>query len=253
MSSGCAAAMAAAVLFFSTSAASAQTAEERAAARELMTKHGSAVVFVLGTTKIVVNQGGREVVNQDSRVQSLVTILDSSGLGVMSLTALDPGDVVTAQYSRGRGAGTPVSVSTEPSELRYRLPDGKEIPVRVVLRDKDLDLAFLRPVEQPAAPMAAIDAAAGRPAVIDPVIVLQRLSEFGGWQPTALFHTVQAVVEKPRTFFVVTGAGPGSPVFDTRGQFVGVILYLKNEANPASTLQIVLPASDIREVAKQAN
>lgn len=233
--------------------ASAQTPDERAAAREVIDKHGNAVVFVLGTTKLRVNQGGREVQNQDQRIQALVTVLDTSGLGVMSLTALDPSELMSAQLSRGRGAGAAVTVSAEAADLRYRLPDGKEVPVRVVLRDKDLDLAFLRPLEKLAGPIAAIEIPSARPAAVDPVIVLQRLPEIAGWQSTALFYAVQAVVEKPRTFFFLTGGAVGSAVFDTRGRFIGVILRLKNDADAANAPPIVLPANDIREVAKQAN
>jgi hypothetical protein len=232
---------------------SAQTPEERAVARDLIAKHGDAVVFVLGTTKIRINQGGKEVPNPDQRLQSLVTLLDSSGLGVMSLTALDPSDLATAQLSRGRGAGAAISVTTEASELRYRLADGREVPVRVVLRDKELDLAFLRPVEKPSAPMAAIDTAVARASVVDSVINLVRLPEIATYQTTAQFFTVQAVVEKPRTFYFLTGGAAGSPVFDTRGRFVGVILRLKNESDAGNAPFIVLPAGDIREVAKQAN
>jgi hypothetical protein len=232
--------------------ARAQTPEERSGARELLAKHGDAVVFVLGSTKLRVNQGGREVSNQDQRIQAIATVLDGGGLAVMSLTALDPSELMTAQLSRGRGAGGTVNVTAEPADLRIRLADGREVPVRVVLRDKDLDLAFLRPVEKPAAAMYAVDGATAKPAAIDPVVVLQRLPEVAGWQPTALFYSVQAVVEKPRTFYILTGGIIGSPVFDTRGRFLGIILRLKNESDAANSPPIVLPATDIREVAKQA-
>jgi hypothetical protein len=84
------------------------------------------------------------------------------------------------------------------------------------------------------------------------VISVQRLPEVAGWQSTAMFFTVQAVVEKPRTFYFLTGGTAGSPVFDTRGRFVGIVLRLKNEADAAAAPFILLPASDIREVAKQA-
>src|SRR5688572_3179827 len=235
------------------SQANAQSAEERAGARALVAKHGGAVVFVLGTTKLRINQGGKEVPTADQRIQALVTIIDGSGLGVMSLTALDPSDLLTAQLSRGRGAGAAVSVTSEPAALRYRLADGKEVPVRVVLRDKDLDLAFLRPVEKPAAPLIAIDSAAARPQPVDGVVVLQRLPELASWQSTALFYSVQAVIEKPRLFYLLTGGLVGAPVFDMKGGFLGVILRLKNEADAANVPPIVLPANDIREVAKQAN
>jgi len=233
--------------------ASAQTSEERGAARELMTKNGDALVFLMGTAKLRVNQGGKETQNQDQRLQTQVVLLDSSGLGVMSLTALDPSDLLSAQASRGRGAGGAISVTAEATDLRYRLADGREIPVRVVLRDKDLDLAFVRPVEKPAAPLRAIDGASAKPAPIDPVIALQRLPEVAGWQITAFFYSIYAVVEKPRTFYLLTGGVVGSPVFDSRGRFVGIIVRLKNDADPANAPLIVLPANDIREVAKQSN
>jgi hypothetical protein len=231
----------------------AQTPEERTTARELVAKHGAAVVFVLGSAKLRINQAGKEVPTSDQRIQAQVAVLDSSGLGVMSLTAIDPSELMSAQLSRGRGAGGAVTVTAEPSDLRYRLADGREVPVRVVLRDKDLDLAFLRPVEKPAAPMTAIDAMTAKAAAVDPVILLQRLPEVAGWQATALFYSVQAVVEKPRTFYFLTGGVAGSAAFDTRGRFVGVVVRLKNESEPANAPLIVLPANDIREVAKQAD
>ena len=252
MSRRCAIALMMTVLFVSTRAA-AQTPEERVAARDVIAKQGPAVVFVLGTVKLRVNQGGKDVPTQDQRIQSMVTVLDGTGLGVMSLTAIDPAELMSAQLSRGRGAAGAVNVTTETSDLRYRLADGREVPVKVVLRDKELDLAFLRPVEKPAAAMSGVDVASARPAAIDAVIVLQRLPEIAGWQATASIQTVQAIVDKPRTFYVLNGTSVGSPVFDTRGRFVGVALRLKNESDPANAPLIVLPANDIREVAKQAN
>ena len=239
--------------FCLTTQALAQTPDERATARDLVAKHGGAVVLVMGTAKLRVNQGGKDVPTQDQRIQVHGTVLDASGLSVMSLTALDPSELMSAQLSRGRSAGAAITVTAETSDLRYRLADSKEVPVRVVLRDKDLDLAFLRPVEKQATPMMAVDVATARPAAIDPVIVLHRLPEFAGWQVATMFASVQAVIEKPRPFFTLTGGVIGSPVFDTRGRFVGVVLRLKNEADPANAPMVVLPANDIREVAKQAN
>ena len=252
MSRRCAAALMVFLLCLAGRAA-AQTQEDRVAARDLIAKRGDAVLFVLGTTKLRVNQGGKELPTADQRIQALVTLLDGSGLGVMSLTALDPSELMAATLSRGRAAGAAYSVTSEPSNLRYRLPDGREVPVRVVLRDKDLDLAFLRPVEKLTSPLTAIDASLVRPTAIDSVLVLQRMPELAGWQPTALFQSVQAVVEKPRTFYILTGGPIGAPVFDLRGQFIGIVLRFKNEADAATAPPIVLPASDIREVAKQAN
>jgi len=90
-----------------SSAAFAQSPEERATARELMAKHGGAVVFVMGTAKLRVNQGGKDVPTADQRIQAMVTILDGAGLGVMSLTQLDPSELMSAQLSRRRSSLPP--------------------------------------------------------------------------------------------------------------------------------------------------
>jgi hypothetical protein len=234
--------------------AAAQTPDERASARGVLAKYGDAVVTVLGTAKVRVSQGGREVPNRDEPIQATATMLDASGLAVMSLAAIDPSDLIMAQVARANRPGAPeVTVTAEASDVRYRLADGREVPARVVLRDKDLDLAFLRPVEKLAAPVVAVDVAMAKPQPIDLLVVLQRLPEIAGWQAIAQFATVQAVVEKPRTFYLVTSGAFGAPVFDPGGRFIGVVLRLRNDTGEGPTAPpVVLPAQDIREVAKQA-
>jgi S1-C subfamily serine protease len=235
--------------------ASAQTPEERTGARNLVAKYGDAVVTVLGTAKVRISQGGREVQNRDERIQATATMLDASGLAVMSLATVDPSDVLMANAARANRPGAPaVTVSVEASDLRFRMADGKEVPARVVLRDKDLDLAFLRPVERFGAPVTALDTSSAKPLAVDLLVVVQRLPEIANWQATATFAMVQAVVEKPRTFYVVNTGAFGAPVFDTTGRFVGIVLRLRNDTGEGPTAPpVVLPATDIREVAKQAS
>ena len=235
---------------------SAQTSEERAAARALIAKHGDAIVTVLGSGKIRITQGGREMQNRDERIRAIATVLDPSGLAVMALSVLDPGDLMAGTLSRGRPVGAPqVTVSTDATDLRFRMADGKEIPVRVVLRDKDLDLAFLRPVDPPATPMAQVAGASGKAAAIDLLVVLTRLFEVANWQVSASFASVVAVVEKPRTFYLLTSGAFGAPVFDPQGRFVGIVVRLRSDDDQgtAGAPPIVLPADDVREVAKQAS
>jgi hypothetical protein len=88
------------------------------------------------------------------------------------------------------------------------------------------------------------------------------------------FGYVEAVIDKPRTVYLMAGAamgrGLGTPVFDLAGRFVG-LMVMKNTpvktggGGMASALMagmgggdalgmqpVILPADDIREVAKQA-
>ena len=67
---------------------------------------------------------------------------------------------------------------------------------------------------------------------------------------------MQLVIDKPRTYYQVAmptvgGTGLGSPVFDLAGQFVGVIV-MRNTGSRGSASPGVLPAEDIRDIAKQA-
>ena len=62
----------------------------------------------------------------------------------------------------------------------------------------------------------------------------------------------QAAHVLPGRDVCVGAAGLGSPLFDTSGRFVGVIVMRNTGQRGAAPLSGVLPADDIREVAKQA-
>ena len=85
--------------------------------------------------------------------------------------------------SMGGGSGQPpVEITTEPTDVKIRLSNGRELPAKIVLRDEDLDLAFLRPTTKPETPLVALDLTdAAKPALLDQVLVLSRLGRVGGW------------------------------------------------------------------------
>ncbi len=195
----------------------AQSPEERAAARALVSKRGDAVVTLLGTLKTRMMFGGKEMPATEETLETNGTILEASGLTVISLTALEPGNLLGGIMSQGMEsagmAGMKIDAKTEATELRLRLADGKEVPVRVVLRDEDLDLAFVSPVEPLATPVAFVDGPSGKPAPLDLLVGLTRLGPMAGWKVGATFSYVVAVIDKPRTAYL-GGAGLGGAVFD---------------------------------------
>jgi len=247
----------------------AQTMEERAAARHLLSTRSPAVVTVRATVKMRGLPGAGQGDGMEDTVQANAVVLDDTGLTVTALSQLDPSDMI-ARVISGMPGAPKVALSVDQSNIRLRLDSGQEVPARIVLRDKDLDLVFLRPATAPAAPMVSVDMAApGKAQAADLVLVLQRFGEMTGWKPGVSFGSVQAVVEKPRTLYIVAapsvgGGGLGSAVFDTSGRFLGLIVMrsqsggrpsmfaMMQGSEGAGLLPVVLPVEEIVELAKQA-
>lgn len=238
-------------ILLAASIVAAQSAEDRVVARDIVKKRSDAVVVVTATVKVRANIGGQEQ-TVDQSAQSNATVLDPSGLTVLPLSALQPDDVMTRSISSRVGPNTRVEITSEPSEIKIHAAGGREMGAKLVLRDQDLDLAFIRPTEPPASPMAAVDGPAGMPQLLDLLLVVQRTSESTGWSTSASFGNVQLIIDKPRTYYQMAGqTPPGAPLFDTAGRFVGVTVVRNPGVRGTAPVTAVLPANDIREIARQ--
>jgi hypothetical protein len=233
--------------------------------RQVLTKYQDTVLTVRTVVNYTVSYSGRDQ-QSESKSDTIGTVIDPSGLTVISLSAIDPSAMLKA---RQRGRQADMKVDSEVKDVRLVLPDGTEIAAEVVLRDKDLDLAFIRPTEKPAKSFTAVDLAhAGKPQVLDEVICLNRLSKIASHIVSVSLERVDAVVERPRPFYVLASGGTsgiGSPAFTLTGDPVGVMVIRNStqetEANATSMfsgwgglgiMPVILPASDILEDAKQA-
>jgi hypothetical protein len=247
--------------------APARAQDSRAAARELAKKWQEAVVNIRVVVKMRMSMGGREMQSSDDTIEAVGTVIDPSGLTVVSLGSINPGAMMTKLIAGGAAAGQGVDIASEPTDVKIRLSDGREIQATIALRDEDLNLAFVRPTTAPEKPFVAINLAdAGQPAMLDQVVVLARLGRVGGWVPSAALRDIGGIVSKPRTFFVLAGetTGTGTPAFLLNGKLVG-ILTLRQIANERPSafaglsgseglglLAVILPAADVLEIAKQA-
>lgn len=241
-------------------------AQDRSAMRDVAKKWQNAIVSVRVSLKVRMSMGGREVQSMDDTIESVATVIDPSGLTVMSLSTLDPGPMMSRLMGGMSGGDQKMQILSEPSDVRMRLPDGRELAATIVLRDQDLDLAFIRPTAKPSAPLTAVNLAdAARPSVLDDVVVLSRLGRVGGWAPAAVLYSVSAIMEKPRTFFVLNGqAGTGTPAFLPNGKLVGLLTIrqidpgrmsmfgMMGGTDGAGVIAVILPAADVLEIAKQA-
>jgi len=248
--------------------ASTRAQDTRAAARDLVKKWQDAIVNVRVVVKMRMSMGGREMQSSDDTIEVVGTVIDPGGLTVVSLSSINPGAMMTKLMASASGNGQGVEIVSEPTDLKIRLADGREIPSTIALRDEDLNLAFIRPITAPAKPFVAVNLAdAAQPAMLDQVVVFGRLGRVGGWAPSAALRDIGGIVVKPRTFFVLAGetAGIGTPAFLTNGKIVG-ILTVRQIANDRPSafatmsgteglglLSVILPAEDVLEIAKQAS
>jgi hypothetical protein len=181
-------------------------------------------------------------------------LLDSSGLVVTTNTGIDP-MAAYAQEAEQYGA----SMTTRVVGVKILLAGGTEIPAKVVLRDKDKNLAFVRPLKKPSVKLSGIsfDTAAAA-ALGDPVYLLGRQGKTAGRALQARAERVTSVMDKPRRFYVLgesNSSAVGFVAFNEKGQPLG-LLTLRFPIGKAryseSNLPVIIPARDVLEVARQA-
>ncbi len=257
------AAVSAVALLLFAYAALAADPDVKAAARKVLEKNKEAIV----TVKMVVSTryvyGGRESHKQERKAEIVGTLLDPSGLAVVSNTAVDPySDMMDMSMDMG-GENMQIKPESNITDIKIVLADGTEIPAEFSLKDKDLDLAFVRPKEKLEKPCPCVNfTKTAEPELLEDVITIGRMGRELNRVNSMGLGIVQAVVKKPRTFYVCDLAsgftGMGCPVFNSKGETLGLCVIRKNPVKGSGfdmmggMKPVVLPSEDLMEIAKQA-
>ncbi len=231
--------------------------------RGIVAEHGEAVVTVKMAIKETMSMAeyGSEVSEYTQEIHA--TVISSEGLMVTSLMQLDPGSLMESMFFDEAGDDEGFETKTEVTALKV-LRDKEEIDAEIVLRDSDLDLAFLRPVKKPEAMWAHVDlTAAPTVALFDPVYLLGRMGQVANRLPTVGEMRIQGIVEKPRAHYIVGEyPGMGMPIFTESGVCLGINLtrMLKISGNSgmgytsgytSNMACVVLPGADVVELLEQ--
>jgi S1-C subfamily serine protease len=235
--------------------------------RDIFKKNQRAVVTVQVVQKMKVSLPGMSNQANESKQDLTGTVVDPSGLTVVALSSCEPGDMIQNMMSGMGDEDVKFKMQTELGDVKVLLDDGTEMPADIVLRDKDLDLAFIRPKTKPATPMTALDLSKSATAdILDQVITLNRLGKAAGRAYAASVERINAVVQKPRLFYIpgseMTSTTLGSPAFTLDGNVLGVFVMRSVSTKgggsgmfsfrPEGLTTIILPAEDILKAAKQA-
>jgi S1-C subfamily serine protease len=235
--------------------------------RDLFKKHQHAVVTVQVVLKMKFSLPGMGGQGNESKQDLTGTVVDPSGLTVLALSSCEPADMMQSIMAGMSDSDVKFKMETEVSDVKLLLDDGTELSADIVLRGKDLDLAFVRPKTRPPNPMTALDLSkSGTAQVLDQVITLNRLGKAAGRAYAASVERISAVVQKPRLFYIsgseITSTTSGSPALTLDGNVLGVFVmrsvsqkgggFGMFSLRPEGVTPIILPAEDILKAARQA-
>lgn len=248
--------------------ANANAGDIKEAARAAVTRWQKAIITVRVVAKIKSPRG-----EEENQLEVTGSVIDPSGLTVVSAQSIDPAAAVKAFLSNmGRQTTDEMKIDSQITQTTMILHDSTEVDADVVLTDADLDLAFIRPRQ--ARKFTSIPLTPrGRP--LDPledIFVIGRLDRSESRATSINLGMIQAVVKGPRVFYVagqeVSSVGLGCLVFDAEANPVGIFVAKQRKSagdkgmavlmsmmtgtglSPAA--RIIRPIEDVLEDAAQA-
>lgn len=225
-------------------------------ARKALQNYDKAIISLSAVIKIEV-KGAETSGSPEQKTHTIATIIDPSGLAVAPLANWAP------SFHTSRGGRT-IEVESLVQEAKYRLCDGTEVQARLVLKDEDLDLAFLAPLEpldkatQAKIACVPLNESVAQPEMLDPTVLITRTGEDLNYIPTMVLGRIVSLVSTPRTCYVSSNGGLGVPVFNKEGKLLGMICRcVKAEGGDGTSRsgllsQLILPVADIAKLVPQA-
>jgi hypothetical protein len=212
------------------------------------------VLFISAVISLEVTAGTMPTKKEEKKTEMLGTVLNKDGLMVAPLSSLDVSSAVDGRTINTPQGAMKIQAKSEIKEVKIIMPDGSEVAAKVVLKDTDLDLAFLRP-EKAGTTFTPIDTKnSAAPVLLDDVIVLGRLGKDLNREALVATSEIVALITKPRTFAKTPAQCLGMPVFNGDGKFIGVGINRfssKSDGDQASAASVILPAADLLESASQ--
>lgn len=258
----CAAAFGAAALLLAARPGRAASEDEMAAAaRKTAQAANGAIVTLQAVARISYSSPDGDSSKEEQRFESYGFVVNPEGLVVTCLSTIDP-----TAMARGLMEADGLNIQAQITDLKIRLADGTEIPGKVVLRDRDQDLAFIRPSKKPDQPLESVNLSnAASPELLDSVLIVSRLPKVLNRGLSARIERITGVLERPRKRYALNPASIssndlGSPVLTPAGAAVGILVTRMQKGSAEDSARamsqnialVIVPASDILTSAAQA-
>ena len=220
-------------------------------ARKLHQSLADAVVTIRATIAITVTPGDQPAQTQDRTFEQIGTVISSDGRVLLAASSIDPAAVMNGRTVNTQAGPMRLSAVSEVKEAFIVLADGTEIPAKVVLKDKDLNLALIAPTAPPAEKFIYVDTTITDTVVpVDEVIVLGRMNKSFDRSAKVEVDSVAAVLTKPRPLVAIHIPVTGCPVFSANGKFVGMTsgkITTDDEGETEGMVPVVIPAETLQK------
>lgn len=230
--------------------------QAEATARILHKRYADAVVVVRVTVAVTVTPGDQPAQSSDRTFEQTGTVVSADGRVLLAASSVDPAVVMD-----GRTVNTPMgamklSAVSQVKEAFIVLADGTEVPAKVLLKDRDLNLALVAPVAPGTETFVPVDTSVSEMVEpVDEVVVLGRMDKSFDRCPKVEIDSVAAVVTKPRPLISIHVNVTGCPVFSASGKFVGITSGKVEDPSGRDSggmEPVVVPAETVRRFIAQS-
>ncbi len=205
-------------------AAPSPAADLRTTGRATAEQVRGAVITIRIVLKLKIGFGG-QAQDQEQKVEVAGVVIDPSGLTVASAASIDPSGALRKMAG---GQASRMKVESEVKETTLLLEDGTEVEADVVLKDTDLDLAFLKPREAGRHFRAvSLRARTGTVPLLTPIFVVSRLGKLTSRALAVATGEIRASVRGPAPYYVTdaeTASFVGSVAYTADGVPLGVFV-----------------------------
>ncbi len=200
---------------------------------------------------------------EEIKIESQGLLLDEKGTVLVAFSSIDPVKYLIRMLSAlGMGGQTAnlKKIASNIDDIKYVLDNGKEVQARLVITDKDLDLAIIKP-EKPGEKFDFFEVKElEKPALFDKMLVFFRLSKDFNRELSFVSTSVNCRLSKPEELFLVEGGLPtGCILFNQQGRFAGLSVSRGGEEEDSRSLGMsntlvtsILPVKEIMDIIKQA-
>jgi S1-C subfamily serine protease len=215
---------------------------------KLIDQHADTIVTITFVMKL--QMGMMPAQETESEIPGVV--VDSKGLVLCSNSNLLGPLAMLSRFMPPGMAG-----SAEPTKIKVIIgADDEEYDAKVVVRDKDLDLAWIQIENTEGKSFKAVDLPKEKSLSLgDDLVCVKRMGKFFNRVPIVRTGLVCGVTESPRTLYVTStdiATSIGLPVFTSDGKLAGMVVMQAPDADesagPANPLSMIGSMGSLMEM-----